>query len=226
MMLSCSPSKSAQRRRVGTRISGVRRTLAAPPSDLDGGSRGYGIGSQRPSARISKRAGRIDSRPPDRRVDDVRRGQNSGDRTNAHARTTGRSLCVIAIYLARHRRIVRTIHTVGRLHHDRHGYRHHALRHRHREDEGDNGQPRHEPADATQGHVSSIGMMMGPLKMVKPIDPGQRRKLDRLEAAPRSAPVDHLGLVEAVDRLDDGAGSRAVADTMLSRGRRHPLTIA
>ena len=226
MKVSYSPPKLAQCRRSGTRIPGVRRALVAPPSGLDGGSRGYGIRSQWPPARIRKWAGRIGSPLPDRRVDDVRRGQNSGERTNAHARTTGQSLCVIASYLAWHRRIVRTIRTVGRLHHDRHGHRHHALRHRHREDEGDNGQPRHEPADATQGHVSSIGMMMGPLKMVKPIDPGQRRKLDRLEAAPRSAPADHLGLVEAVDRLDDGAGSRAVADTMLSRGRRHPLTIA
>src|SRR6476469_5676461 len=37
--------------------------------------------------------------------------------------------------------------------------------------------------------------------MVEPVDPFERGVLDRFEAAPRSTPVNHLGLVEAVDRL-------------------------
>ena len=40
--------------------------------------------------------------------------------------------------------------------------------------------------------------------VVEPVDPFQRRELDRLEAAPRPAPVDDLGLVEAVDGLCEG----------------------
>src|ERR1700677_4393808 len=35
--------------------------------------------------------------------------------------------------------------------------------------------------------------------VVEPVDPFQRRELDGLEAAPWSAPMDHLGLVETVD---------------------------
>lgn len=34
---------------------------------------------------------------------------------------------------------------------------------------------------------------------VEPVDPFQRCELDGLEAAPWSTPMDHLGLVEAVD---------------------------
>lgn len=37
--------------------------------------------------------------------------------------------------------------------------------------------------------------------MVEPVDPLQRGVLDGFEVAPWSASVDHLGLVEAVDRL-------------------------
>ena len=37
--------------------------------------------------------------------------------------------------------------------------------------------------------------------VVEPVDLFERGVLDGLEAAPRSAPVDHLGLVQAVDGL-------------------------
>jgi hypothetical protein len=37
------------------------------------------------------------------------------------------------------------------------------------------------------------------LLAVGPIDPFKGGKLERLEASPWSAPVDHLGLVETVD---------------------------
>jgi hypothetical protein len=37
--------------------------------------------------------------------------------------------------------------------------------------------------------------------MVEPVDPFERGIFDSFEAAPRSTPVDHLGLVEAVDGL-------------------------
>ena len=42
--------------------------------------------------------------------------------------------------------------------------------------------------------------------VVEPVHPFQRRELDGFEAAPWPAPVDHLGLVEAVD----GFGERIV----------------
>ena len=47
--------------------------------------------------------------------------------------------------------------------------------------------------------------------MVEPIDPGERGKFDRLEAAPWTAAMDHLGLVESVDGLGEGVVI-AVAD--------------
>ena len=37
--------------------------------------------------------------------------------------------------------------------------------------------------------------------MVEPVDPFDRGVFDGFKAAPRSTPVDHLGLVGAVDRL-------------------------
>jgi hypothetical protein len=37
--------------------------------------------------------------------------------------------------------------------------------------------------------------------MVEPVDLFERGVLDGFEAAPGSAPVDHFGFVEAVDRL-------------------------
>ena len=47
--------------------------------------------------------------------------------------------------------------------------------------------------------------------MVEPVDPFQGRELDGFERSPRSAPVDLLGLVEAVDALGQGVVV-AVAD--------------
>ncbi len=40
--------------------------------------------------------------------------------------------------------------------------------------------------------------------MVEPVDPLQGGEFNRFEAAPRSAPMDDLGLVEAVDRFGEG----------------------
>lgn len=42
--------------------------------------------------------------------------------------------------------------------------------------------------------------------MVKPVNPFQRRVLDGIECAPRSASVDHFGLEQA----DDGLGQRVI----------------
>lgn len=47
--------------------------------------------------------------------------------------------------------------------------------------------------------------------MVEPVDPFQGGEFNRFEAAPRSAPMDDLGLVEAVDRFGEGVVIR-VAD--------------
>jgi hypothetical protein len=43
--------------------------------------------------------------------------------------------------------------------------------------------------------------------MVEPVDRLEDGILDRLEATPRPTPVDHLGFVEAVDRLGLGMES-------------------
>src|SRR4051812_30624020 len=40
--------------------------------------------------------------------------------------------------------------------------------------------------------------------VVEPIDQSEGGNLDRLEAAPGTAPMDHLGFVEAVDGLGEG----------------------
>ena len=40
--------------------------------------------------------------------------------------------------------------------------------------------------------------------IVEPVDPFQRGELDGFQASPRAASPDHLGLVEAVDRLGQG----------------------
>ena len=47
--------------------------------------------------------------------------------------------------------------------------------------------------------------------MVEPVDPLQCGVFDRFEAAPPATPVDHLGLVEAVDRFGQSVAI-AVAD--------------
>jgi hypothetical protein len=48
--------------------------------------------------------------------------------------------------------------------------------------------------------------------MVEPTDPFKRGVLDGFEAAPGSAPLDHLGFIETVDRLGQSVVV-AVADT-------------
>src|SRR3954469_15147016 len=47
--------------------------------------------------------------------------------------------------------------------------------------------------------------------VVEPVHPLKRGELDRLKGPPRPASVDHLGLVEAVDRLGE-CGVKTVAD--------------
>jgi hypothetical protein len=47
--------------------------------------------------------------------------------------------------------------------------------------------------------------------VVEPVDPFERGEFDGLDAAPRSAPVNDLGLVEAVDRFGESV-VEAVAD--------------
>ena len=50
--------------------------------------------------------------------------------------------------------------------------------------------------------------------VAEPVDPFERGELNRLEAAPWPAPVDHLGLEQAVDRL----GERIVGELDLEPG--------
>ena len=52
--------------------------------------------------------------------------------------------------------------------------------------------------------------------MVEPVDPFERGELDGFERAPWPTPVDHLGLVEAVDGLGQGVVV-AVADAAYGR---------
>jgi hypothetical protein len=47
--------------------------------------------------------------------------------------------------------------------------------------------------------------------MVEPVHPFQRGELDGFQVSPGTAAPDHLGLVEAVDRLSQGV-VEAVAD--------------
>src|SRR5262245_61777672 len=61
--------------------------------------------------------------------------------------------------------------------------------------------------------------------VVEPVDPFERGVLDGLQRSPRSAPMDHLGLVEPVDRL----GERivvAVADACRRTAQGRPRPIA
>jgi len=39
--------------------------------------------------------------------------------------------------------------------------------------------------------------------VVEPVDPFEGGELDHLEAAPRAAPMDHLGFVKAIDGLGE-----------------------
>ncbi len=52
--------------------------------------------------------------------------------------------------------------------------------------------------------------------VVEPVDPFNGRELDRFEAAPGAAPMDHLGFVEAVDGLGEGVVV-AVPDSQVIR---------
>ena len=51
--------------------------------------------------------------------------------------------------------------------------------------------------------------------MVEPVDPFERGVLDGLEAAPGSAPVDHLGFVEAVDCLGQSVDAPMLVKALL-----------
>ncbi len=53
--------------------------------------------------------------------------------------------------------------------------------------------------------------------MVEPVDPFQRRVFDRFQMSPRTAAVDHFGLVKPDDRLGQGVG--------VSSQLRRPATI-
>ena len=63
--------------------------------------------------------------------------------------------------------------------------------------------------------------------MVEPIDPLGRRVFDRLKAAPRATPVDHLSLVESVDRLGQSVviAVADAADRGLDSGLGKSLTV-
>ena len=56
--------------------------------------------------------------------------------------------------------------------------------------------------------------------VVEPTDPLERHELDLLDAAPRAARTDHLGLVEAVDRLGQGVASLKSLDPLSLLARR------
>jgi len=62
----------------------------------------------------------------------------------------------------------------------------------------------------------------------KPVDPFEGRKLDGLEGPPWTAPMDHLGLVEAIDRLGERVviGVADAADRRFDARRDEPLGVA
>ena len=64
--------------------------------------------------------------------------------------------------------------------------------------------------------------------IVEPVDPFQRRVLHGIEGAPRTARVDHLGLVEPDDRLGQRVvvGVPDAADRSLDAGLGQPLGVA
>ena len=64
--------------------------------------------------------------------------------------------------------------------------------------------------------------------VAEPVDPFERGELDRLEAPPRSTPVDDLGLVEAVDRFGESVvvGVADTADRWLNPRLGEALGIA
>jgi len=64
--------------------------------------------------------------------------------------------------------------------------------------------------------------------IIEPVNPFQRRVLDGIEGAPRSARVDHLGLEQADDRLGERVvvGVADAADRRLDTGLGQPLGVA
>src|SRR3954447_25561655 len=62
---------------------------------------------------------------------------------------------------------------------------------------------------------------------VEPVDPFESGKLDGFEAAPRAAPMDDLGFVEAVDGFGEGivVAVPDAADRRLDARRGKPLGI-
>ena len=69
------------------------------------------------------------------------------------------------------------------------------------------------------------GLQQSPV--VEPVDPFERGVLDRFKRSPRSASVDHLGLVEPVDRLGERivVGIADTADGRLDAGLGQALGI-
>ena len=63
--------------------------------------------------------------------------------------------------------------------------------------------------------------------IVEPVDPFEGGELDRFEAAPGAAPMDHLGFVEAVDGFGEGivVAVTDAADRRLDARRGKPLGI-
>ncbi len=64
--------------------------------------------------------------------------------------------------------------------------------------------------------------------VIEPVDPLERRVLDVVDVAPRPAPPDHLGLVQAVDGLGERVVVRVAdrADRALEPGRRETFGVA
>ena len=64
--------------------------------------------------------------------------------------------------------------------------------------------------------------------IVEPVDPGQRRELDGLEAPPWPTSMDYLGLVETVDRFGESivVAVADAADRGFDTGFRQALSVA
>src|SRR4051812_11552534 len=63
--------------------------------------------------------------------------------------------------------------------------------------------------------------------VVEPVDPFEAGELDRFEAGPGAAPMDHLGFIEAVDGFGEGivVAVTDAADRRLDARRGKPLGI-
>lgn len=57
--------------------------------------------------------------------------------------------------------------------------------------------------------------------MVEPVAPFERSVFNSFAAAPQSAPVDHLGLVETVDRPGQSPLTGSGQDKVTDRGNKH-----